>query len=138
MRAEYLLFDLLILAGPLTLSLMPRHDFLSRAKSLAIATLVVALPFIAWDAAVAGSHWWFDARYTVGVELFGLPIEEVLFFIAVPYACAFSWETLLGGANARATLPSTPSEARATRGTPSSARSGGRTTPSSCTTEAAR
>ncbi len=106
MRAEYLLFDLLILAGPLALSLMPRHDFLARAKSLAIATLVVAIPFIAWDSAVAGSHWWFDGRYTVGVELFGLPIEEVLFFIAVPYACAFSWETLIGGAKARASLPS--------------------------------
>ena len=104
MRAEYLLFDLLILAGPLALSLMPRHDFLARAKSLAIATLVVAVPFVAWDSAVAGSHWWFDSRYTLGVELFGLPIEEVLFFIAVPYACAFSWETLVGGAKARASL----------------------------------
>lgn len=105
MRAEYLLFDLLILAGPLALSLMPRHDFLARARSLAIATLVVAIPFIAWDSAVAGSHWWFDARYTLGIELFGLPVEEVLFFVAVPYACAFSWETLVGGAKARASLP---------------------------------
>jgi isorenieratene synthase len=104
MRAEYLLFDLLILAGPLALSLMPRHDFLARARSLAIATVVVAVPFVAWDSAVAGSHWWFDPRYTLGVELFGLPIEEVLFFIAVPYACAFSWETLIGGAKARASI----------------------------------
>lgn len=105
MRAEYLLFDLLILAGPLALSLMPRHDFLGRAKSLAFATLVVAVPFIAWDAAVAGSHWWFDDRYIVGLELFGLPVEEVLFFLVVPYACAFSWETLIGGAKGRASLP---------------------------------
>ncbi len=104
MRAEYLLFDLLILAGPLALSLMPRHDFLPRAKSLAFATLAVAVPFIAWDSAVAGAHWWFDARYTLGVKLFGLPIEEVLFFLAVPYACAFSWETLVGGAKARVSL----------------------------------
>lgn len=103
MRAEYLLFDLLILAGPLALSLMPRHGFLARARSLMIATLVVAVPFVAWDAAVAGTHWWFDPRYTLGVSLFGLPVEEVLFFIAVPYACAFSWETLIGGAAARAT-----------------------------------
>lgn len=106
MRAEYLLFDLLILAGPLALSLMPRHDFRARARSIAIATLAVAVPFVFWDSAVAGSHWWFDARYTVGLELFGLPIEEVLFFVAVPYACAFSWETLLSGGKARATLSS--------------------------------
>ena len=102
MRAEYLLFDLLILAGPLALSLMPRHRFLARARSLMLATLVVAVPFVAWDAAVAGSHWWFDPRYTLGVSLFGLPVEEVLFFVAVPYACAFSWETLVGGAKAQA------------------------------------
>lgn len=104
MRAEYLLFDLLILAGPLTLSLMPRHGFASRARSLALATIAVAVPFVIWDSLVTGSHWWFDERYTVGIELFGLPVEEVLFFIAVPYACAFSWETLVGGANARAKL----------------------------------
>ncbi len=104
MRAEYLLFDLLILVGPLALSLMPRHDFLARARSIAIATLAVAVPFVVWDSAVAGSHWWFDDRYTLGIELFGLPIEEVLFFVAVPYACAFSWETLIQGAKARAKL----------------------------------
>jgi len=104
MRAEYLLFDLLILAGPLALSLMPRHDFLARARSIVLATVVVAVPFVVWDSAVTGSHWWFDARYTVGLGVFGLPIEEILFFIAVPYACAFSWETLVGGAKARATI----------------------------------
>ncbi|MGH1346972.1 MAG: lycopene cyclase domain-containing protein [Nannocystales bacterium] len=104
MRAEYLLFDLLILAGPVALSLMPRHDFLARARSIVIATFTVAVPFVLWDSAVTGSHWWFDARYTVGIELFGLPVEEVLFFIAVPYACVFSWETLIGGAKARASL----------------------------------
>ncbi len=104
MRAEYLLFDLLILAGPLVLSLMPRYEFRSRARSIGIATLAVAVPFILWDAAVAGSHWWFDPRYTLGIELFGLPIEEVLFFISVPYACVFSWETLVGAPKARATL----------------------------------
>ena len=103
MHAEYLLFDLLVLAGPLVLSLMPRHGLRDVARSLAWATVLVAVPFVAWDAAVAGSHWWFDARYTLGIELFGLPIEEVLFFVAVPYACAFAWETILGGARARAT-----------------------------------
>lgn len=106
MRAEYLLFDLLILAGPLALSLMPRHDFLGRARSIVIATLAVAVPFVIWDSAVAGSHWWFDARYTIGLEVFGLPVEEVLFFIAVPYACAFSWETLVVGAKGRASISS--------------------------------
>ncbi|MEM6294662.1 MAG: lycopene cyclase domain-containing protein [Myxococcota bacterium] len=102
MRAEYLLFDLLILAGPLALSLMPRHQFLAKARGIAIAVLLIAVPFIAWDAAVAGEHWWFDARYTLGVELFGLPIEEVLFFFVVPYACVFSWETIIGGQKAKA------------------------------------
>ncbi len=104
MRAEYLLFDLLIVVGPLVLSLMPRHRMRARARSMALAALVLAVPFIAWDSAVAGSHWWFDTRYTLGFALFGLPVEEVLFFFVVPFACAFSWETLIGAARAKATL----------------------------------
>ncbi len=104
MRAEYLLFDLLILAGPLVLSLLPRYGMRARARSMALATLIVAVPFVAWDAMVAGSHWWFDERYTLGVEALGLPVEEVLFFAAVPFACAFSWETLVRGASAQARL----------------------------------
>jgi lycopene cyclase domain-containing protein len=30
----------------------------------------------------------------VGIEIFGLPIEEILFFVVVPFACIFIYESL--------------------------------------------
>lgn len=102
MKAEYLLFDILVVAGPAILSLVPSIGFRGSARRLLWACLAVAIPFILWDAAVAGEHWWFDERYTLGVELLGLPVEEILFFFAVPYACVFLWATLLRGHEARA------------------------------------
>ncbi len=101
MRAEYLLFDLAILAAPLVLGALRSAWFYDRLGVALRATLVVAVPFVAWDAAVTGRHWWFDARYVLGPTAFGLPVEELLFFLAVPLACLFTWERLLGGAAAR-------------------------------------
>ena len=40
------------------------------------------------------SHWWFNEVYTLDFRLLGLPIEEWSFFITVPFACLFVWETL--------------------------------------------
>lgn len=102
MRAEYLLFDLLILAVPLLVGAKHPGWIRDHLGVALRAALVMAVPFVAWDAAVAGRHWWFDPRYVLGPELFGLPFEELLFFLAVPLACLFTWEALLGAPRARA------------------------------------
>ncbi len=102
MRAEYLLFDLLVLSAPLVIGAWRPAWFYDRIGAALRATVIVAVPFIAWDAAVAGRHWWFDERYVLGPELFGLPLEECLFFVAVPLACLFAWETVLVAPRARA------------------------------------
>jgi isorenieratene synthase len=101
MNAEYLLFDLAILAGPLALSLLPRAQFARPARSLAWAIVAVAPLFILWDALVVGRHWWFDPRFNLGVTLWGLPVEELAFFVVVPFGCVFAWETLMGGPHAQ-------------------------------------
>lgn len=50
------------------------------------AILPAAGVFLAWDVlATAAGVWDFNGRYLVGVELpFGLPLEELLFFLVVP------------------------------------------------------
>lgn len=105
MRAEYLLFDLLILAVPLLVGAWRRAWFYDRLGVALRATLLVAVPFVAWDAAVTGRHWWFNPAYVLGEEAFGLPLEELLFFVAVPLACLFTWERVLGGARATVRHP---------------------------------
>lgn len=51
--------------------------------------------FIPWDVwFTAEGVWWFNHKYTLGIDLWGLPIEEWLFFIIIPTACIFIYESL--------------------------------------------
>lgn len=53
---------------------------------------IAALFFIAWDVwFTAKGIWWFNKAYTLGIELFGLPLEEILFFICIPFSCVFTY-----------------------------------------------
>src|SRR5690554_3561835 len=56
------------------------------------AAILVAIPFIAWDIwFTARGVWWFDTRYTIGWVIAGLPLEEWLFFIFIPFSCIFTY-----------------------------------------------
>jgi len=59
------------------------------------AATVGAVPFIAWDIwFTRHGVWWFNDNYTLGWHLFGLPIEEWLFFFCIPFACVFTYYCL--------------------------------------------
>jgi lycopene cyclase domain-containing protein len=70
------------------------------------AAIIVAIPFIAWDIYfTANGVWWFNTDYTIGLNFGGLPLEEMLFFIFIPFSCVFTyftidkyykWSTLIG------------------------------------------
>ncbi|POY34996.1 lycopene cyclase domain-containing protein [Solitalea longa] len=56
------------------------------------AAIVVAIPFIAWDIwFTKHGVWWFNSAYTIGITIAGLPIEECLFFICIPFSCVFTY-----------------------------------------------
>ncbi|HEU0126580.1 MAG TPA: lycopene cyclase domain-containing protein [Flavobacterium sp.] len=56
------------------------------------SAIIVAIPFIAWDIwFTAKGVWWFNTDYTLGIVLAGLPIEEWLFFICIPFSCIFTY-----------------------------------------------
>ena len=56
------------------------------------AAAIVAVPFILWDVwFTAHGIWWFNFEYTIGVTLLGLPIEEWLFFVCIPFSCLFTY-----------------------------------------------
>ena len=54
-----------------------------------------ALGYIIWDIYfTAEGIWSFNADYITGYHLINLPIEEVMFFFAVPFCCVFIYECI--------------------------------------------
>ncbi|MCB0794161.1 MAG: lycopene cyclase domain-containing protein, partial [Flavobacteriales bacterium] len=91
----YLLLDLLTLSFPLLRSFEHKVHFRQYWRGLFSGILVMGLVFLPWDVAfTAAGVWGFNERYLIGPDLFGLPLEEWLFFLVVPYACVFIHEVL--------------------------------------------
>jgi lycopene cyclase domain-containing protein len=77
-----------------------------RPGRAARAILPVAVVFLGWDVlAIAAGVWGYTPRFLLGVTLpFGLPLEEVLFFVVVPLCGLLTYEsvnTVLAMARAR-------------------------------------
>lgn len=88
----YLLIDFLTVIVCFVFSFDQRIQFYKQFPAFLKACLLVALPFIAWD--IYFTHkgvWWFNTDYTVGIPVFGLPIEEWLFFLCIPFSCVFTF-----------------------------------------------
>jgi lycopene cyclase domain-containing protein len=67
-----------------------------RWRRLAITLAVVVVIFGGWDvAAVTAGHWRYDPAQTLGVRLMGhLPLEELLFFLVIPFAAILGFEAV--------------------------------------------
>ncbi|NNG27640.1 MAG: lycopene cyclase domain-containing protein [Ignavibacteriaceae bacterium] len=95
MKSEYLIFNIIVLSGPLIFGAMRSFYFLDRIKFTILPILIPAVLFLIWDSIVTKSHWQFNPEYVLGITIFNLPIEEILFFITVPFACLFTWEMII-------------------------------------------
>ena len=94
MKFEYLLFNLVIIVGPVVSRVSRQIRQISHWRLKLLVSGIVMIPYIIWDAIVTGSHWWFNEAYTLDFRLLGLPIGEWLFFLTVPFGCLLVWETL--------------------------------------------
>ena len=91
----YLIINILTIFVPMLRSFEHRINMVSKWKAIWPAIFVVGFLFVAWD--VVFTHmgvWGFTEEHLIGVNAFGLPIEEMLFFVTVPYACLFIYEVL--------------------------------------------
>lgn len=93
MNYFYLILDIISIGFPIVLSFDKNVNFVSRWKYAIISVIVTALIFIPWDAYFTHiGVWGFNDQYLTGIHFFGLPMEENLFFVAVPFACIFVYE----------------------------------------------
>jgi len=91
----YLLLDFIILIFPFLLSFDKKVAFYKSWKYLLPAIAINGTLFVLWDIYfTAHGVWSFNPKYITGILFFNLPIEEVLFFVVVPYSCAFIYEVL--------------------------------------------
>ncbi|QNR84746.1 lycopene cyclase domain-containing protein [Pedobacter riviphilus] len=95
MNYTYLLINLAVIFFPLVLSFDKKVHFFSKWKFVFPAILLTGVVFLVWDILFTKLNVWsFNPDYLVGVNLLGLPLEEILFFLTVPYACVFIYECL--------------------------------------------
>lgn len=91
----YLLVNLGAVIVPLLFTFHPKIKFYKKWKAASFAILVPMLLFLPWD--MYFTHigvWGFNPDYTLGIAIANLPLEEILFFICIPYCCLFTYHSL--------------------------------------------
>ncbi len=109
MSFTYLLINGFIIAIPLALTFDKRTAYYRQIPAVGFSTGVVSACYLIWDVLVtARGEWSFNGKYLTGVQLLNIPLEEVLFFITVPYSCLFIYEVVLYATKERYYKMSTP------------------------------
>jgi len=89
---EYLVIDILAVIVPFIFTFHKKLRFYKEWASFALGVVLVAVPFVVWDVIFTSKGvWGFDSDYLIGFNFFLLPLEELLFFVCIPYASLFTY-----------------------------------------------
>lgn len=92
----YLLLNFLTILFPLILSFDKKVAYYKQWKYIFPSLFLTGILYLRWDYLFTIHNvWYFNANYIIGIYFLGLPLEEILFFITVPFACIFIYECLL-------------------------------------------
>ncbi len=91
----YLMLNLFTVSVPLARSFEPRIAYYKQWKHLFTAIGITGAFFLVWDFFFTKwGIWSFNHNYVIGWDIAGMPLEEWLFFLAIPFACVFIYEVL--------------------------------------------
>lgn len=95
MKWLYFAINIFTVIIPFVFSFHPKLNFYKNFKPFFLANSIVALIFICWDVFFTKlGVWGFNPEYISGYYLFNLPLEEILFFICIPFSCVFTYHCL--------------------------------------------
>ena len=95
MKYTYLLIDFFTVLVPFLFSFHPKLNFYKTWKTFFPAVLITGLIFVIWDMYFTSlGVWGFNPVYLIGTNVGNLPLEELLFFLCIPYSCVFTFHCL--------------------------------------------
>ncbi len=95
MKLLYLLINCFTVIVPFIFSFHSKLKFHKNFKPFFLSNIIVAFVFIIWDIYFTSlGVWGFNRNYISGLDLVNLPLEEVLFFICIPFSCVFTYHCL--------------------------------------------
>lgn len=87
MPYEYLIFNFLIIIGPFLVIIFSKTAVKPLILPSMLSISLTAMFFLIWDHFATGLFWIFNEKYITGLKITNLPVEEILFFLTVPFAC---------------------------------------------------
>ena len=77
---------------PIIFSFHPKVRFYIYYKSIFCATLLASSIYILWDIVFTTlGVWGFNNQFITGIYILNLPIEEILFFLCIPFCCLYTY-----------------------------------------------
>ena len=95
MKYTYLLINFLTVLFPVLLSFDKNVRFYHSWKFIWPGMAITGFIFLFWDVLFTiNGVWSFNADRIIGLNFMELPLEEILFFLTVPFACLFIYACL--------------------------------------------
>jgi lycopene cyclase domain-containing protein len=95
LKYTYLLINFFTVLFPVALSFDKRVQFYKSWKYIWPGMMMTGLVFLGWDILFTiKGVWLFNQKYIAGLLFLHLPVEEILFFLTVPFACLFIYACL--------------------------------------------
>lgn len=94
-RYQYLLLMAACLLTTAPLEFVLRARVYRRPLRMLLALAPTVLLFVVWDVVgIVRGHWSYSPQFTTGIMLGAMPLEELVFFVAIPICGLLTYEAV--------------------------------------------